>query len=97
MVVHHRASGQREDEQRVRDLCHPECSHDWLWPRDAAAGPVMSHADYVTAVRLRLGCAGDEPAVCGCCGQALLHTHAGHALCCAKGPSTRGHNAVRDA
>eukprot|EP00973_Karenia_brevis_P010246 1388677-Karenia_brevis.AAC.1 len=58
-----RVLGRTSDEHRIRDLCHPECSHDWLWPLGSDAGAKHSHAEYVTAVRLRLGCAGpDEPA-----------------------------------
>ena len=33
---------------------------------------------------------------CACCGDALLGPTGFHALLCARGPSTRGHNAVRD-
>ena len=90
--------GQRwEEARRLQEVSDPGCSHDWLWGLDPHKGPVLSHQEYVTAVRLRLGAAGpDEPVRCGNCGEAMLSTSASHALCCAKGPSTRGHYAVRD-
>ena len=58
----------------------------------------MVAEDYVAAVRLRLGSGGPSEAVpCACCGNALLGSSGLHALLCARGPSTRGHNAVRNA
>eukprot|EP00973_Karenia_brevis_P080384 11152692-Karenia_brevis.AAC.1 len=52
-------------------------------------------AEFVTAVRLRLGGAGpDEPVLCAVCEANLLDASAAHALCCAN--SVSGHNAVRD-
>ena len=58
---------------------------------------VMSHEEYVEAVRLRLGCGGpEEPSTCGNCGQGTIGCNGGHALLCCKGESTRGHNAIRD-
>ena len=51
---------------------------------------------YVDAVRLRLGAAGGpSDAVCRVCGRCGVIDGA-HALCCAPGPSTRGHNEARD-
>ena len=53
--------------------------------------------EYVTAVRLRLGCGGpQDPAICGNCGTAVIACNGVHGLLCAKGDSTRGHNAIRD-
>ena len=51
----------------------------------------------MAAVRLRLGAGGPSEAVpCASCGDALLGPSGLHAMLCARGPSTRGHNAVRD-
>ena len=53
--------------------------------------------DAATAVRLRLGAPIlDKPAVCACCG-GELDRQCRHALRCAPGASTHGHNQVRDA
>jgi hypothetical protein len=53
--------------------------------------------EFITAVRLRLGADhADESVPCRSCGRAFLCPKAYHALCCACGPSTRGHNEVRD-
>ena len=57
----------------------------------------LDHEEYVASVRLRLGCGGPaEPQVCGNCGTAVIGCNGMHALLCARGESTRGHNAVRD-
>jgi hypothetical protein len=92
-----RQGGRWAEERRIQEISHPECSHDWLWAVDPHKGPTLSQQEYVTAVRLRLGAGGlEEPALCGNCGEALLDTAAAHALCCARGPSTKGHYKVRD-
>ena len=55
----------------------------------------MAAADYVEAVRLRIGIAGPMLSTpCKICGQASDLTGAAHALCCAQAESTRGHTAV---
>ena len=57
----------------------------------------MDDEEYVTAVRLRLGCGGPiEPAVCSNCGCSAVTSNGTHALLCARGESTKGHNAIRD-
>jgi hypothetical protein len=72
-------------------------SHEWLWSLHPDKGDALSPEDYVAAVRLRLGCAGPADAVpCACCGNAVLGSSGLHALLCARGPSTQGHNAIRD-
>ena len=92
-----RESGDWEREQLLSELSSLGVNHEWLWMLDPRKGPVLSDDDYVAAVRLRLGAGGPADAVpCGCCNQALLGPSGGHALLCARGPSTRGHNAVRD-
>ena len=90
------AAGREPDARRLNEISHTDCNHDWLWQCSAEVGPVLKPVEYVTAVRLRLGCAGPaEPATCGYCGVSLLDTSASHALLCAN--SVAGHNAVRDA
>ena len=85
------------DVRRIRELRHDTCSHEWLWAIGPGAGGTLDPEDYVTAVRLRLGASHtDEPVPCRSCGRTLLDPRAYHALCCACGPSTKGHNAVRD-
>jgi hypothetical protein len=86
-----------DDVHRLGDLAEPDANHEWLWALHADKGKRLEADQYVAAVRLRLGCAGPaEPALCGNCGVHLLGCSGGHALLCAKGASTRGHNAVRD-
>jgi hypothetical protein len=47
---------------------------------------------------VRLGCeVASAELLCGACGEHVLDKQAYHALCCAKGESTRGHNRVRNA
>ena len=87
--------GREPDARRLRELSHVDCNHEWLWPRSSEIGPVLTPVEHVTAVRLRLGCAGPaEPALCGFCGTSLIDASASHALLCAN--SVSGHNAVRD-
>ena len=52
---------------------------------------------FLTALRLRIG-AGllQEPILCPRCDKQILDTVCSHALCCAPGESTRGHNRTRD-
>ena len=51
---------------------------------------------YVAAVRLRLGAGfATEPLPCRAC-KGVLDPNGRHALCCAPGESTKGHNDVRD-
>ena len=62
------------------------------------AGGLLEPDEYATAVRHRLGADHvDETILCCSCGRALLDTSGAHALSCAPGASTRGHNDVRDA
>ena len=86
-----------DDLHRISDLAQADANHDWLWALDNNKAKRLEADQYVAAVRLRLGCAGPlEPAICGNCGIHIIGCSGGHALLCAKGPSTRGHNAVRD-
>ena len=85
------------DVRRIQEISDDNCSHEWLWALDPNKGPVLSHTEYLNAVRLRLGAGGlDDPVVCGNCDSATLDPSAAHALCCARGPSTTGHYQVRD-
>ena len=60
-------------------------------------GKPLTDSEFTMAARIRLGCAGpDEPAACANCDGGILGRAGTHAMLCAKGPSTRGHNAVRD-
>jgi len=93
-----RASDDWDRQWLLAELVSPDVSHEWLWRLDHHKGPALDPADYVAAVRLRLGSGGPAEAIpCSCCGDALLGTSGLHAFLCARGQSTRGHNAVRDA
>ena len=78
------------------DLRDPGTDHSWMWVLCSATGDFVRADEFVTAVRLRLGAPIlDEPAECACCG-GVLDRQCRHALRCAPGASTRGHNRVRD-
>ncbi len=92
-----RRAGDWERELLLAELVSPNVSHEWLWSLDAHKGDALAVDDYVAAVRLRLGAAGPpEEVPCANCGNNLLGPVGTHALLCAPGPSTRGHNAVRN-
>ena len=63
----------------------------------SAHGPIISRADFLDAIRLRLGAdivAADTKCIrCG----ATMTKCASHAFCCALPEATRGHYSVRDA
>ena len=85
------------DLQRLSDMSSKEANHDWLWSVDPHKAKRLDHEEYVSAVRLRLGCGGPpDPEVCGNCNSAMIGCNGEHGLLCAKGESTRGHNAIRD-
>jgi hypothetical protein len=82
---------------RLADISSPEANHEWLWAVHPHKTKRLEADEYVTAVRLRLGCGGpEEPAICGNCGNSIIACDGEHGLLCAKGESTRGHNAIRD-
>ena len=86
-----------DDLHRLSDLSQRDADHEWLWAVDPNKSKPLDPDEYVSAVRLRLGCGGpEEPTICGNCGVAILGCNGTHSLLCAKGESTRGHNAVRD-
>ena len=90
------AAGQHADVHRLQKLSDAACSHQWLWSFSSTHGPVLQPDEYVEAMRIRLSAAGPDGIVpCRLCGNALDGAGS-HALCCALGETTRGHNAVRD-
>ena len=97
LVVKYQAEERWADLHRLSDLSSKDASHEWLWATHRHKTRRLEAEEYVAAVRLRLGCGGpEEPSICGNCGVATLSCNADHALLCAKGESTRGHNALRD-
>ena len=87
-----------EDSRRVRDLRDPSVSHDWLWCLNPAHGAHVPDIDYLTCIRLRIGAKFlEEPILCPRCGNCILGSTCAHALCCARGESTKGHYRVVDA
>ena len=97
LVAKYRAEERWSDINRLSDLSDKNASHEWLWAADPHKGKPLEAAEFVSAVRLRLGCGGpDEASICGNCGVAILGSNGEHGLLCAKGESTRGHNCVRD-
>ena len=91
-----RGQGDWEGDTLLSDLQHSDTDHRWMWVLSAADDTVLSKAEFVDAVNLRLGAdilAG--PSKCARCG-GTLDAQCRHALRCAPGPATRGHNRVRD-
>ena len=90
------ADGRWHDIRRVQDLGDDSVSHDWLWSLAPTSRHALEPDVYVDAVRLRLGAAQGSPSErCMVCNRQCVVDGA-HALCCAPGPSTRGHNEARD-
>ena len=89
--------GQWSQLARLRELRHPQVSHQWLWHLDTTKGAVLTEADYVICVQKRIGaraieCGEDVPA-CRLC-EAPLDPQAEHCETCATAEATRGHYAV---
>ena len=83
--------------RRIADLRHEATPREWLWALGTRAPRALEPDAYVAAVRARLGASsGSGPVVCRCCGRAQKEPTGAHAFCCAPGPSTVGHNEVRD-
>ena len=97
LYAEHRSSESWGDINRLTELSHRHCNHDWLWRLNPNHGPMLHGEDYVQALRIRLGAGGpDEPVPCRLCKRGTLDHTATHCLCCALGEATRGHNKVRD-
>ena len=88
--------GDWDSVKRLSDLRDPGTDHTWLWAVSSPLCGGMDATQFSTALRLRLGGSViDQPAECSVCG-GILDTRGLHALRCAPGEATRGHNAVRD-
>ena len=80
--------------RRLEELSDNTVDHTWLWNLSRHRGPILTNAQFIEAVRIRLGAAGsDEPIPCALCGK-LFDSAGSHAHCCAIGEATIGHNAV---
>jgi hypothetical protein len=89
------ADGRDHDARRVRDLSDGSINHEWLASLAPSSRHTLEPDVYVDAVRLRLGAAEAATAGCRVCGRPFV-VDAAHALCCAPGAATRGHNETRD-
>ena len=88
-----RAQAHWEQLERLRDLRHPEVSHQWLWHLDSRTGTVLAQTDYIACVQKRLGARIFEgTATCRLCG-APLDTQLHHSENCSTAEATRGHYA----
>ena len=89
-------AGDESGVRRLRDLRDPGTDHSWIWVACSFAGSCLRGHDFCTALLLRLGApVAAQPGHCAICG-GLMDTKGLHALRCAPGESTRGHNCVRD-
>ena len=78
----------------LEDLRNPQTDHSWLWLLATPTGDEVRGHEFVAAVRLRIGAAVMAQAqTCRCC-RSLMDVKGHHALRCAHGESTRGHNRV---
>ena len=83
--------------RRLRELRDPDTDHQWLWSFNPVHGAALRGDEYARAVRIRIG--GDfleEPQPCTRCLGGWVDEQCVHALSCARGESTRGHNHARD-
>ena len=55
---YHRESGNFPVFRRLKE--DPNVDHGWLWFLNVPHGPVLSDIEFVTAVRVRLRCAGSD-------------------------------------
>ena len=79
---------------QLDDLRAPGTDHTWLWALAGPDGSEVRPREFCTAVRLRVGAALiTSGQACACCGSPL-DARCLHALRCAPGESTRGHNWV---
>jgi hypothetical protein len=97
-LMHHFVNqGFENDARRLDDLRDKHQDHSWLLVLNPATDVVLAEDDWIIAARLRLGCAAvSGEHICSSCGSRVLDAQAYHALCCARGESTRGHNRVRN-
>ena len=96
MLARAEDEGRHDDKRRMRDLACPTVQHDWLTILDPRAPGAVHKDRFADAVRLHIGAAvAPSHAACLACGRSGTVT-AGHAQCCAPGPSNAGHDALRD-
>ena len=80
----------------LEDLAHPDQDHRWLWECGPPSETALSRKEFREAVLLRLGDKLVEAGTpCARCGSAM-DAQCRHAMRCASGQSTRGHNRIRD-
>ena len=88
------AAGDWAGVRQLHDLRNPATDHTWLWSSATTSSKIIRKREFALAVRLRLGADILQGEVtCACCGE-LLDSRCFHALRCAPGESTRGHNWV---
>ena len=86
-----------EDKMRLDDLDSEHQEHSWMWALSPVTDTVLPQDEWRCAMRLRLGCEQlSSEMLCASCGERVLDKQGYHALCCAKGESTKGHNSIRD-
>jgi hypothetical protein len=90
-------AGEEEDLRRLEDLRDTHQDHSWQFSLNPATDIVLPEDEWLTAVRLRLGCSVvHSESLCASCGECVLDRRGYHALCCSRAEATKGHNRVRD-
>ena len=85
-----------EDFMRFKDLRDETVSSKWLWTVDPRSRLTLDSEAFIAATRLRLGANFTCQRIrCRLCNR-VLDINGSHALCCAPGEGTRGHNEIRD-
>ena len=87
-------AGDWPEVRQLADLRAPDSDHCWLWLLATPSGQEVRSREFCIAARMRIGAdVLDSEATCACCG-GVLDKRGLHALRCAPGESTRGHNWV---
>ena len=97
LLVHFVAQPKSDcDYQRLKDMRHKTVSSKWLWSVDSRSPLTLDPEFDMAATRLRLGAGFTcQPINRRLCNRPL-DVNGTHAICCAPGEGTRGHNEIRD-
>ena len=80
--------------RQLSDLRDPGTDHSWIWLSASASGFALLPLEFCTAIRMRIGASMiAQASPCACC-NGVVDSRCHHALRCAPGESTRGHNWV---
>ena len=96
--VEHRLEDSRDlaELALLRDLRAQDIDHGWLWEMGGEGADALLPPEFLLAARMRIGAPVFlDAGPCARCGENRGLSGA-HAVCCAPGEATRGHNRTRD-